>query len=99
MTQITNQRHRFDLPDDLAYFDCGYMSPLSRRTLTAGHAALDTKARPWVIRPNDFLETPGRARERFAQLLGPPASPNDVALVPSVSYAMATAASNLPLPT
>ena len=94
---LPSQRHLFDLPPDLAYFNCAYMSPLSHRVVEAGHEGLDLKRTPWNIRPADFFASTDRSRAAFARLLGAPATPNDVALVPAASYGMAVAARNLPL--
>ena len=29
--KLPSQRHLFDIPDDVAYLNCAYMSPLMRR--------------------------------------------------------------------
>ncbi len=89
------QRERFDIPADVAYFNCAYMSPLPRSVREAGERAAGTKSRPWEIRPADFFEATDRARDAFARLLG--AEPAGVAVIPSASYGMATAARNTPL--
>jgi selenocysteine lyase/cysteine desulfurase len=94
---LPSQRHRFDIPDDVAYLNCAYMAPLLRSAVVAGQRGLARKARPWDIRIEDFFELTESARAAFARLLGPPATPDDVALVPAASYGMATAARNLPL--
>jgi hypothetical protein len=33
---IPSQRQLFDIPEDVAYFNCAYMSPLLRSVATAG---------------------------------------------------------------
>ena len=92
---IPNQRSLFDIPDDVAYLNCAYLSPLMRPVLEAGDWGLRRKARPWEIEAKDFWEEPNRARRLFAALIT--ADPEGVAVVPSASYGMATAALNLPL--
>jgi selenocysteine lyase/cysteine desulfurase len=92
---IASQRHLFDIPRDVAYLNCAYMSPLLNEVVAAGAEALARKTRPWTIRPADFFEGPERARALFARLIG--ADAEGVALVPAASYGIATAASNLPL--
>jgi selenocysteine lyase/cysteine desulfurase len=94
---LPSQRHLFDLPDDVAYLNCAYMSPLLNRAVEVGHQALARKARPWEITAADFFSLMQQAREAFARLLGPPARPDDVALVPAASYGTAIACRNLPL--
>ena len=43
---IPNQRHLFDIPDDVAYFNCSSHSPLLRKSVEAGQAAVMRKAHP-----------------------------------------------------
>ncbi len=90
---IPCQRDLFDLPREVAYLNCAYMSPLLRRAVEAGQAALALKARPWRIRPPDFFSGPDAARAAFARVMGCDAA--GVALVPAASYGIATAAANV----
>jgi selenocysteine lyase/cysteine desulfurase len=90
---IPCQRHLFDLPDDVAYLNCAYMSPLSKAVLAAGRAGLAAKAQPWRIAPADFFASVGAGRAAFAGLVG--ASADDIASVPAASYGIATAARNV----
>ncbi|HEX5794360.1 MAG TPA: hypothetical protein VFY19_00855, partial [Geminicoccaceae bacterium] len=92
---IPCQRHLFDLPGEVAYLNCAYMSPLLKGAAAAGAAALARKCRPWTIGPEDFFADSERARGLFAALLG--ATADDVAIVPAASYGLALAAANLPL--
>jgi selenocysteine lyase/cysteine desulfurase len=92
---IPCQRDLFDLPREVAYLNCAYMSPLLRHAVEAGQAALALKARPWRIRPADFFSGPDAARAAFARVVGCDAA--GVALVPAASYGLATAAANLRL--
>jgi len=94
-TLIPSQRHLFEIPDDVAYFNCAYMSPLPRASVAAGECGLARKARPWTITPDDFFNTSEAVRARFAGLIN--AAPNDVAFAPAVSYGMAQAAANITL--
>ena len=92
---IPCQRHLFDLPDDVAYLNCAYMSPLLKRAAEVGAEAIARKCRPWRIRADDFFTDSERARALFAELLG--ARADDIALVPAASYGLAVAAANLPV--
>ncbi len=92
---IPNQRHLFDMPDDIAYLNCAYMSPLMHKVQDAGNRAIAQKGRPWTITPVDFFTTSERARGLFARLIG--AAADDIAIIPSVSYGITLAAANLPL--
>lgn len=90
---IPSQRHLFDIPEDRAYLNCGYMGPLSHRVLEAVNRGAARKAQPWTVVSDDFFDETEQARKLFAQLID--ASANDVAVVPAASYGIATAARNL----
>jgi selenocysteine lyase/cysteine desulfurase len=89
------QRHLFDIPDDVAYLNCAYMSPLMKSAVEAGNAGLARKAHPWEITSDKFFSGAEVFRQTAAQILG--SAPDDIAIVPSASYGVATAAKNLPL--
>jgi selenocysteine lyase/cysteine desulfurase len=92
---IPCQRHLFDLPPDVAYLNCAYMSPLLKRAALVGAEAIARKLRPWRIHAEDFFTDSERARGLFAQLLG--ADADAIALIPAASYGLAVAAANLPV--
>lgn len=93
---IPCQRPQFDIPDAIAYFNCAYMSPLSRAVLTAGLDGVRRKSQPWKMSSEDFFTESDRARSLFAQLIG--ATADDIAIIPSASYGLGVAAANLPVP-
>lgn len=93
---IPCQKRLFDIPDDIHYLNCAYISPLMRPALEAAGEGLRHEAQPWRISPARFFEPVERARVLFAGLIG--ASADDVAIVPAASYGIATAAENLPVP-
>jgi selenocysteine lyase/cysteine desulfurase len=90
---IPNQRHLFDIPDDIAFLNCASYSPLLRRVAEAGAMGLARKVRPWGSLREDAETEVEQARGLFAGLIG--ATADDIAVVPSTSYAIATAAANL----
>ena len=92
---LGSQRELFEIPDDIAYLNCAYMSPQLRAVRAVGEEAIARKSRPWEISPRDFFENSETARKFFAQLVGGDAE--GVAIVPSVSYGMAVATANIPL--
>lgn len=92
-TPLPPQRHLFDLPDDVAYLNAAYLGPLSLAAAEAGRAGLAAKLHPWSIAPRDFFEPVAELRSLVARLAG--VDDDGIALVPSVSYALATAAANL----
>ncbi len=95
MTIIPNQRYRFDMPRDIHYLNCAYMSPLSDTVRAALAMGASKKTQPWHYKAADFTRYPEDFRDSAAALMG--SQSDDIAIVPSVSYAMAVAANNLPL--
>ncbi len=92
---LPSQRHLFDIPDDVAYLNCAYMSPLMTRVRDAVVEGLDRKRHPWEVTARDFYTGSDRLRAAFAELVH--AKPDDVAIVAAASYGVSTAAANLPL--
>lgn len=93
MAIIPSQRHLFDIPEDVTYLNCAYMSPLMKAAADAGKEGVQAKTRPWEITPDDFFETTRACRSLAGDLIDAPA--HNMAIVPSASYALATAAKNL----
>jgi selenocysteine lyase/cysteine desulfurase len=87
------QRELFDIPDDVAYFNCASLAPLLRASVEAGAAASARRARPWLTGGGDWFTEAEERRALFAELAG--VDPEGVALVPATSYGLAVAAANL----
>lgn len=90
MKILPPQRHLFDIPEDIAYFNCAYNSPqlnASRERLLAGAAA---KSHPWQRQVEDFFADAERLRQLCAQLFG--GRVDGYAIIPAASYGLATAA-------
>lgn len=92
---VVAQRELFDIPADIAYFNCAYMSPLLRSVRQAGEAGVARKSQPWKVQSTDFFTESEVTRQAFAQLIG--GDTEDVAIIPAVSYGTAVAAANLPI--
>ena len=90
---LGERRRLFEIPDDVAYLNCAYMSPQLRSVREVGEAAVARKSRPWEITPADFFEDSEKARGLFARLVGGEAE--GVAIIPSASYGLAVAAANV----
>lgn len=91
---LSSQRSLFEIPDEVAYLNCAYMSPLMTAVREAGQAGVARKAQPWRIRPSDFFEESETARALFGTLIG--ADAEGVGIVPAASYGIGVAAANLP---
>jgi selenocysteine lyase/cysteine desulfurase len=92
---IANQRPLFDIPDGVVYMNCASHSPLLRRAYEVGQEAVMRKAHPWGPFRDDAAAECETLRGLFARLIG--AQQDDVAIVPSTAYGIATAAANLPV--
>ena len=88
-----SQRHLFDVPEDVAYFNTANMSPLLRRVREAGERGLAARARPWAVAADDWFADVERLRAGFAAVMG--VGVDGVALVPATSYGLAIAARNV----
>lgn len=88
-------RSEFDLPRDVCYLNAAYMTPQPKRVLQAAIRGAESRARAWQVAPGDFFHEVELLRSSFAALLA--CSPENIALVPSASYGIATAANNTAL--
>ena len=93
---LTCQRHLFTIPEDVAYLNTAYMSPQLKSVEEAGFQAVARKGKPWTILVDDFYDPVTHLKILFNQLIEGE-NPQRVALVPSVSYGIATVAKNLSL--
>jgi selenocysteine lyase/cysteine desulfurase len=87
---LASQRDLFEMPRDICYLNSASYSPLPRKTLEAGRAAVGRKGTPWTMEPAFANQQHERARAAAARLID--ADPADIALIPSISYGVATAA-------
>jgi selenocysteine lyase/cysteine desulfurase len=87
------QRELFDIPDDVAYFNCASLAPQLRAAAEAAAAGLARRSRPWLVRGEDWSTEAEERRALFARLAG--VDVDGVALVPATSYGLAVAAANL----
>jgi selenocysteine lyase/cysteine desulfurase len=87
---LSSQRALFDIPRQVCYLNAASYSPLPLRTLEAGRAAVGRKGTPWTLPASFAGEQHERARKAAARLIN--ADTADIALIPSISYGVATAA-------
>jgi selenocysteine lyase/cysteine desulfurase len=93
---LPSQRALFDIPEDVCYLDAAAVGPLPRAVKQAGEVGVARKVQPWAIEPGNAQKQFERARTAAAGLIN--ADPDDVALISSVSYGIATAGKVLPVP-
>jgi selenocysteine lyase/cysteine desulfurase/uncharacterized protein YbaR (Trm112 family) len=90
------RRADFSLPQRQHYLNCAYMGPMPRVVEEEGIRALRLKGSPSRIEGADFFSPSAALRARFADLIHAP-DPERIAIHPSVSYGVATAARNITL--
>jgi selenocysteine lyase/cysteine desulfurase len=88
------QKHLFQLPPDIHYLNCAYMSPLLRSVEEKGAAGLAIKRDPSRVVSQDFFTEVDVLRESFGALIG--ATGQQCAVIPSASYGLMAAVNNVP---
>lgn len=92
---LKTKRHLFDIPDDITYFNAGYITPISKAASQAGIEGIARKSNPWTLSPTNFFDETLKLKILFASLVN--ASSDDIAIIPSASYGLASAAKNIAL--
>ncbi len=93
---LTSQKDKFRIPEEVTYLNGAYMSPSLRSVEKVGHEAISQKCFPYEIKANDFFEPSKNIRKQFADFIQVSDYQN-IAIIPSVSYAMANIANNVRL--
>jgi len=93
MQTINNAKHLFELDDEIIYLNCATMSPLLKSVKEAGIKGLEKRAKPWNLIDRDWFDDAEVLRSKAANIFQ--TSADNVALIPSASYGLATAAKNL----
>ncbi len=93
---LPSQRHLFDMPRDVCFFTAASWCPIPKSTVEIGKAAVERKSRPWELAGGLQQDQCERARSAAAALIN--ATPEDVAIISSIGYGVATAAKALNLP-
>jgi selenocysteine lyase/cysteine desulfurase len=93
---LPSQRAEFGMPREVCYQNAAAWSPLPRRVQEAGHRGVARKGQPWKVDFTQVGKQYERARRAAAALIN--ADPEDIALISSVSYGVATAGKVLPVP-
>jgi selenocysteine lyase/cysteine desulfurase len=87
---LSSQRALFEMPRHICYLNSASYSPLPLRTQEAGRAGVGRKGTPWTLDVGFAHRQHERARTAAARLIHADAA--DIALIPSISYGVATAA-------
>jgi selenocysteine lyase/cysteine desulfurase len=95
-TLLPCQRALFDIPREVCFLNAASWSPLPLASQEAGRVGVARKGQPWKLGPDFAPAQHERARAAAARLIN--ADPDDIALISSVSYGVATAAKLITVP-
>ena len=92
---LPSHRELFEVPRDIAYLNNGSYTPLPRPVREAGERGVAEKSTPWTMDEAAIRARAEAVRAAAGRVIG--AGADDIALVGSVAYGVATAAANLPV--
>ena len=90
MGSLTTQRHLFDIPEDVAYFNTAYYSPQLNESRDRLHLGVNTKSHPWERTPDSFFQDAETIRQLSSDIFG--GNSDGFAVIPAASYGISTAA-------
>lgn len=93
---LKSQKEKFDLPNDVTYLNCANIAPLMKNLSDLGKDAIDLRARPYKISREDWFEPTENLKRNFAKLINCK-NHQRIAVIPSVSYGIASVAKNIKL--
>lgn len=93
---MNSQKDKFKIPEEVSYLNTAYMSPLLKSVEQVGFESVSKKCLPYEITGNDFFEPVEKLKTLFAKLIQAP-NPESIAIIPSASYGLASAANNIKL--
>ena len=90
MKSLISQRQLFNIPDDVAYFNCAYNSPQLNESRIRLHNGVNTKSHPWERTPDSFFHDAETIRQLSSDIIG--GNSDGFAVIPAASYGISTAA-------
>lgn len=93
---LQNQKHLFDISDDVSYLNIAALSPSFKAVEDAGIRAIKEKSKPYLIPSSHFFDPVIEVKQLFAKVIHA-SNYHRVVTIPSVSYGLATVANNIVL--
>jgi selenocysteine lyase/cysteine desulfurase len=90
MSPLPSQRHLFDVPDEIAYFNNAYLAPQLKDSRERQLAGVRGRSHPWERNAASFFDDAETVRALCSRVLG--GDTNGYAVVPAASYGVSTAA-------
>ena len=89
MKTLPSQRHLFDIPEEVAYFNCAYNSPLLNESRDRLREGAHAKSHPWNRTPESFFQDAETIRQLSSDIFG--GKSDGFAVIPAASYGISTA--------
>jgi selenocysteine lyase/cysteine desulfurase len=93
---LQNQKDLFQLDESTIYLNAAYMSPQMKEMTKVGTEQLIRKSQPNSFGVDDFFEPRKSLKKKFADLIGAE-DYQSIAIIPSVSYGVASVVNNIGL--
>ena len=90
MGSLTTQRHLFDIPEDVAYFNTAYYSPQLNESRDRLHIGVNAKSHPWERTSDSFFQDAETIRQLSSDIFG--GNSEGFAVIPAASYGISTTA-------
>ncbi len=87
---IQSQRKLFDIPDDIAYFNCAYNSPQLNESHKRLLSGISSKSHPWERTVSSFFDDAETIRRLASEIFG--GDSDGYAIIPAASYGLSAAA-------
>ena len=94
LPMLSCQKNHFGLDDDIHYLNNAAYGPLPKKTAAAAALGINQKVNPQLKTPADHFLQAAEARDLFSKLINSEHA-DRIAIIPAVSYGMATVAANL----
>ena len=91
---MQDQKHLFNLSEEITYLNTAYMSAQLQTVEQAGIEAIKIKSNPFQLTDIDFFKNRAVLKGLFSDLINAN-DPENIAIIPSVSYGLANAANNI----
>jgi selenocysteine lyase/cysteine desulfurase len=90
MITLPSQRELFDIPANIAYFNCAYNSPQLNESQKRLQLGISSKSHPWERTASSFFDDAETIRTLASGIFG--GDSDGYAIIPAASYGLSTAA-------
>jgi len=94
MGTLSCQKSLFDIPEDVHYINCAYMSPLMNHLESLAFDVIKSQKHPHEVGVSNFFEPSQHLKQNFARLIKVD-NPEKIAIIPSASYGIANVTHNI----